>query len=90
MVMVVYMSVVEWTVVVFLNVVSSDIYLENLSRAVRILSNITKPKMILLTKCVPLLFLQEFQFHLQFKEEECSIIRRINLLFSKVIVVGRH
>ena len=44
------MPVVERTVVVFLDVVISDKYLENISRAVRNLSNITKRKTIFLTK----------------------------------------
>jgi hypothetical protein len=48
--MVVYMSIVERTMVFFLDVVSSNKYLENISRAVRNLSNITKPKTIFLKK----------------------------------------
>jgi len=70
MVMVMYMPAVERTVVVFLDVVSSDKYLENISRAVRNLSNITKPKTIFLTKCVQFLFLQEIKFDVQFNEAE--------------------
>ena len=69
------MPVAERTVVVFLDVVSSDIYLENISKAVRNLSKITKPKTIFLTKCVPFLFLQAIQFHIQFNEADYSIIR---------------
>ena len=64
------MPVAERTVVVFLDVVSSDKYL-----AVRNLSKITKPKTIFLTKCVPFLFLQAIQFHIQFNEADYSIIR---------------
>jgi len=48
MVIVVYMPIVERTVVVFLDVASSEKYLENVSRAVRNVSNITKPKKIFL------------------------------------------
>jgi hypothetical protein len=84
------MPVVERTVVVFLDVVSFDKYLDNLSRAVRNLSNVTKPKTIFLTKCVSLLFLQEIQFHTQFKEPEYSIIREIIILLSKFITVWHH
>jgi hypothetical protein len=84
MAMVVYVSVVELTVVVFLDVVSSDKYLENIRRAVRNLSNTTKPKTTSLTRSTPLLFLQETQLHVQFKKAECSIIRGIILLLSKI------
>jgi len=84
MAMVVYVSVVELTVVVFLDVVSSDKYLENIKRAVRNLSNTTKPKTTSLTRSTPLLFLQETQLHVQFKKAECSIIRGIILLLSKI------
>jgi hypothetical protein len=60
MVMMVYMPIVEGTVVFFLDVVSSNKYYENISRAVRNLSNITKPKTIFLKKkSVTFLFLQE-------------------------------
>jgi len=89
-VLVVYMPVVERTVVGSLDVVSSDKYLENIDRAVRILSNITKPKTISLTKCLPILFLQEIQFRVQFKKAEYSIIRGIILLLSKFIMVWHY
>ena len=63
-VVVVYMPVVERTVVVFLEVISSYKYLESIIRAVRNLSSNTKPNPIFLKKCVPLLFLQEIQFRI--------------------------
>jgi len=77
MVTVVYVPVVERTVVVFLDIVSSDKNLEDIRRAVRKFSNTTKPKTISLRKCVPLQFLQETQFRVQLKKAEYSVIREV-------------
>ena len=86
--MVVFVPVVERTVVVFLDVFSSDKCFKNIRRTVRNLSNTTKPKTISLTECLPLLFLQENQFRVQFKKAECSIMGELFYYVANLLWFG--